>query len=116
MKVGASDLPDDVKKYAEKMLGKNCPTSVVQLLLSVMGADRITSNSMSKMRRAVLISKHKNQTGESTAEILLRMLEEMPGVTYCYMTGSYDEALNKVRVRKGKIHCDVVKPHMRTCA
>lgn len=101
MKVGSSDIPEDVKKYAEEMLHNNCSPAVVQLLLSVMGADRVTSDSISKMRRAVLIKKHKNDKDESTAETLLKMLDNMDGVTYCYMTGSYDDALNKVRVRKG---------------
>ena len=105
MKIGASDIPDNVRKYAEEMLNNNCSTAVVQLLMSVMGADKITNDSISKMRRAVLIKKHKNDKGESTAETLLKMLDDMEGVTCCYMTGSYDEALNKVRVRKGKYTC-----------
>ena len=101
MKVGASEIPDDIKEFADKMLGKNCPNSVVQLLLSVMGTDRITTDAMNRMRRAVLITKHKNDAGESTAETLLKMLDNMEGVSYCYMTASYDDALGKVRVRKG---------------
>lgn len=110
MRLGASDIPDNVRAVAEQMLGKNCPNPVVQLLLSVMSGDRITQDSMSKMRRAVLVSKHDSNSDESTADTLLKMLKEKEkeGVVFCYMTGSYDEALGKVRVRKGA--------YLRKCA
>lgn len=101
MKLGADSIPDHIRKVADEMLGKNCPTSIVQLLLSVLNGTTVTPDAMSRMRRAVLISKHGNAKNESTADTLIRMLEEKEGTTYCYMTGSYDEALDKVRVRKG---------------
>lgn len=101
MKLGADSIPDHIRKIADEMLGKNCPTSVVQLLLSVLNGTTVTRDAMNRMRRAVLISKHGNVKDESTADTLIRMLEEKEGTTYCYMTGSYDEALDKVRVRKG---------------
>ncbi len=85
------------------MLAKNCSTAVVNLLLSVVSGNRLSSDSIKKMRRAVLISKHRNHDStESTADTLIRMLEEIEGMYYCYITGSYDEALDLVRVRKVK--------------
>ena len=50
-----------------------------------------------------MITKHRNtDKDESTAETLLRMLDEKEGKSYDYITGTYDEALDLVRVRKGE--------------
>ena len=103
MRHGVSTIPQEVREVAEQLLGKGCPNSIVNLLLSVMSEDRITPDAMSKMRRAILITKHGNtDKNESTAETLLRMLDEKEGTSYDYMTGTYDEALDLVRVRKGE--------------
>lgn len=115
MKLGASDIPEETRKTAESLLGKNCPPSVVQLLLSVLSGDRITQDAIAQMRRAVLISKHDQKTGESTADSLLNLLEAKPGTTYCYMTGSYDEALGKVRVRKGTCVSIYISAYLHFC-
>lgn len=64
--------------------------------------NHLSTDSISQLRRSVLISKHKNHKGESTASTLLRLLEEKEGTNYCYMTGTYSEAENLVRVRKVK--------------
>ena len=82
------------------MLKKNCPTSVVDLLMKILTNNHLSSDSLKSMRRAVLISKHKNDNDESTALTLLRLLEEKEGTNYYYMTGSYSESLKLVRLRK----------------
>lgn len=117
MKLGADSIPDHIRQLADELLGKNCPTSIVNLLISVCTGKTVTADAISRMRRAVLISKHGNSSNEeSTADTLIRMLEEKEGTTYCYMTGSYDEALNKVRVRKGMlISCFSAYAFMRIC-
>lgn len=102
MQLGQSSIPDDIKKIAEDLLGKNAPPKVVQLLLDVMGSDRISANAMSKMRSAVVVSSQNKGSTGSTADTLLKMLEEKEGTMYCYMTAYYNEALRKIRVRKGE--------------
>lgn len=102
MKLGKSAVPPETIEIAEQLLGKNCPPAVVQLLLTVMSGQRISQDSLSKMRSAVHISKFRGKEIESTADTLLNMLENEEGVTYCYMTASVDEAMQRVRVRKGK--------------
>lgn len=102
MILGKRAIPEESLKTAEAMLKKNAPTSVVDLMLKIMTNTHITEDSMQSLRRAVLMSKHKNVQGESTAATLLRNLEEKEGCNYCYITGSYSEAENLVRLRKVK--------------
>jgi len=101
MKLGQADIDKDVKKVAEQLLGKNAPPKVVQLLLNVMSGDTISDNAMKKMRSAVVVSSLSKEPGDSVADTLLKMLEKREDVLYCYMTGFYNEARNKIRVRKG---------------
>ena len=103
MKNGKSVIPEETREIAEGLLGKHCSPAVVQLLLNVMHGDKITSDSIAKMRSAVHISKFRGKQDESAADTLLNILKNEDGLTYCYITGSYDEAMERVRVRKGML-------------
>lgn len=48
MKHGKSVIPEETKEIAEKLLGKHCPTAVIQLLLTVMNGDKISRDSLAK--------------------------------------------------------------------
>jgi len=101
MRHGKKDIPPDVREIAEQMLGKGCPNSIINLLVSVCAGKKITPDAIKQMRRAVLISKFgNNNSDESTAETLIRNLDEDESIHYHYLTGSYDQALGQVRVRK----------------
>ena len=102
MKLGKTALTTEHLDLAEKMMGQNTPTSIVDVMLSILSGNRISEDALQKIRRGVLLAKHGNTGNESTAQVLLRMLENKDGVIFCYMTASYSEATKLVRVRKVK--------------
>ena len=88
---GKSVIPPETMKIAEDLLGKHCSPKVVQLLLTIMSGERISRDSMAKMRSAVHMSKFREKKNESTADTLLNILKNNKSITYCYLTASYDE-------------------------
>ena len=98
-RTGTNAVPADQLEKAVELLEKNCPTDMVNLVLQVLGNNKLTKGSMDYLRRSVLITKHGNDNSESTGSTMLRLLEEK-GAAFCYFTGSYSEATKKVRVYK----------------
>ena len=96
MKLGKTALTTEHLDLAEKMMGQNTPTSIVDVMLSILSGNRISEDALQKIRRGVLLAKHGNTGNESTAQVLLRMLENKDGVIFCYMTASYSEATKLV--------------------
>ena len=67
MSLGKKAISEGHLKTAKVMLKKNAPTSVVDLMLNILLNSHVTKDSINSLRRAVLMSKHKNVKGESTA-------------------------------------------------
>jgi hypothetical protein len=104
MKLGQSAIPEDLRRIAEEMLGKHCPSSVVKLLINVVSGESLTSK---KTRGAVMLRKFSDGTKNSedtTAQQLLNYVKNKPGMVYAYMTASFDAAMGLVRVSKGMIY------------
>jgi len=103
MKLGQSAIPEDLRQIAEEMLGKHCPSSVVKLLINVVSGESITSKAVHNLRGAVMLRKFSDSTKNSedtTAQQLLNYVKNKPGMSYAYMTASFNAALGLVRVSK----------------
>ena len=106
MKLGQSAIPEDLRQIAEEMLGKHCPSSVVKLLINVVSGESITSKAVHNLRGAVMLRKFSDSTKNSedtTAQQLLNYVKNKPGMSYAYMTASFNAALGLVRVSKGML-------------
>ena len=67
---------------------------------------------MAKLRHCVLMRKFNFNSSETTAEVLLRLLEEDEDMLCVTCTGSYDGASNLVKIRKGAKNLTKAKmPH-----
>ena len=60
----------------------------------------IPPNSMDKSRACVLMQKLSCDELETTAETLLRLLEDSDDMLFVICTGSFDEASNLVKIHK----------------
>lgn len=106
MKLGQSAIPEDLRQVAEDMLGKHCPPSVVKLLINVMSGESITTKAVQNLRGAVMLRKFSDSTKgseDTTAQQLLNYVKGKPGMSYAYLTATYDAAMGLVRVSKGMI-------------
>ena len=61
---------------------------------------RLPPNSMAKLRVRILMQKINCDVSETTAETLLRHLEEDDDMIFMSHTRSYDEASNLVKIHK----------------
>ena len=120
-------VPDDVLKTAEVLLENLVPPKMVDIFINSTTGLTLSDASMQHMRKLVLDSKYKLDADETTAQKLVKILDRTPGVTYVTYTGesfmyclfrifrhfriyhffrifrilgSYDQATQKVRVRK----------------
>ena len=83
-----------------KLLEGNVPTSMINPLLEVMDSNTLSANSLHHLRSTVLNQKHGRDEKESTGTTLLRLLKEKEGCDFVYMTRSYVQAMQRVRLHK----------------
>ena len=60
----------------------------------------LSAPSLKHLRKLVLQNKHDIQPKKSTGMTLIRLLEKKPGCKLVYMTGSFNQAMKKVRLHK----------------
>ena len=106
MKNGKKDIPDDQLTLASKLLEQNMPSSLVNEWLDLACGNKLSSNSVKSLRQAVMTDKH-SLNGEpgangTPATKLMYALQTTKNCEYTVLTGTYDEALDKVRVTKTK--------------
>ena len=73
---------------------------MAQQFLEITTGARLPTQSIKKLRNCVLMRKFASDGSETTAELLLKMLQRDPDITYMCYTGSYDDAKQLVTVRK----------------
>ena len=77
--------------------------SVVNQMLDCLSGYQLSGDAIKSLQREVLIDKHGLKKGDTPAQNLIKMLQNTEGIHYYYyITGSYDDAQSKVRVRKKK--------------
>jgi len=74
-------------------------TSIINLFLQL-EKKQLSPASLSWLRHTVLQRKNNKSDFESNASCLLRLLDQLPGCRYSVTTGSYDQALEHVKVYK----------------
>ena len=111
--VAANQVPAHQLDLVIEMLHKNCPTPTANLLLEIMGNNKLSRGSLDYLRRSVLISKHGNASAESTAITLFRLLEKK-GVPFIYFSASYSEAMSKITFYKRS--CKKKRKHKKKSA
>ena len=102
-------LPKANRQTAVDLIEENVPTNFIKILLEVQTGRSITSDSLRQLRNTVLNEKHQKGKDETTATCLKRIMDNTDGCRYFLMTGTVDQALNRVRVHKyhttkGKTH------------
>lgn len=88
---------------AEDLLKNHCPPSVVKMLLDVVAGRDVSTASLSRLRENVLLNEHRENEGETTADLtlnILRKARDKDDVKFCTLTASYESATDLVRVRK----------------
>ena len=73
---------------------------MAQQLLEISNGSILPTNSINKLRETVLMRKFGVKGKESTAETLLRILDNDDSQSYVSYTGSYDQTKQLVRVRR----------------
>ena len=84
----------------KKLLEANVPTNMINSLLEVMENQTLSAPSLTHLQKLVLQNKHDIQPKESTGTTLIKLLENKPGCEFVYMTGSFNQAMKKVRLHK----------------
>lgn len=97
---GAKDVPADTLDLINNLLQRHCPLSVAQQLLELSCGNKLPRNSLAKLREAVLMRKYQTNGSETTAETLIRLLNNDDNISCVCCTGSYDEAKQLVKVNK----------------
>jgi hypothetical protein len=97
---GTRNINNDTLMLAEQMLERNVPKSVVKELVEIETGQTLSNASLSKIRQSMVINKYKQNEQDSTADALLRMMDNDPNIEYCAYIGSMSEAEKIVRVRK----------------
>ena len=103
---GIGDLADNTLEVISNLLENHCAASMTQQFLELTTGGRLPPNSMAKLRQCVLMRKFKSTSSETTAEILLRLLEEDEEMSCVTCTGSFDEATDLVKIRKKRRKSD----------
>ena len=98
--LGSHIVPKKNRDIVELLLETRCPTQIAVEYLNITTNLNLSAIAIKKLRRTVLLRKHQNDGESSTAEVLVKMLEERDDMHYVMYTGNYDEASRKVRVRK----------------
>ena len=84
----------------KKLLEANVPTNMINSLLEVMENQTLSAISLKHLRKLVLHKKHGIQPKESTGTTIIKLLEKNSGCEFVYMTGSFNQAMKKVRLHK----------------
>ena len=98
---GIGYVADNSLEVISNLLENHCATSMTQQFLELTTGRRLPPNSMAKLRQCVLMRKFKSTSSETTAEILLRLLEDDEEMLCVTCAGSFDEATDLVKIRKG---------------
>ena len=94
------NIPRSTLDTAMKLIEKNVPSSMINTVLDVMDKNTLSRKSLDHLRSTVLNRKHGRDSKESTGTTLMRLLKEKEGCDFVYMTGSYDQAMKRVRLHK----------------
>ena len=94
------DIPADTLSMVGKLFENHCPLPMANLFMELLGGGKLSRKSISKLRETVLIRRYDSNLNESTAETLIRLLNEDESITHLSCAGSYDQAQQLVRVRK----------------
>jgi len=95
-----NNIPQPTLKTVVGLIEGYASTSIVNLVLHIQGEKKLSPDSLKQLRKTVLNRKHMKCAAESSANCLLRLLESTPGLRYFVLTGSYDQAMQLVRVHK----------------
>ena len=95
-----SNIPRKSLDFAITLLEKNMPNNIVNAILETQSGRSLTSDSLKQLRNVVLNKKHQKTKGESAADTLKRIMDTTDGCNYICMTGSVNEARQRVRVHK----------------
>lgn len=82
-------VPEDTLKTAQDLLMQLIPPSIVTRYIETASGKSLSDSSINHLRKLVLDKKHGVSQGsdETTAEKLLKILEETPGMSYITYTG-----------------------------
>jgi len=95
-------IPKDAVGEVEELLRRKVDPDIIQEFIDMKHGVQLNKNSIKKMKQTVLLDKFKEggEKEETTAQTLLRMLENNENLDYVAYFGSYQEAEDTVRVRK----------------
>jgi hypothetical protein len=87
---------------AQELIRKNMDATIIQEMLQYKHDVKLNKASIKKMRQTVLMEEFSidGKTQQTTAQILLKWLDDHPELDYVAYYGSYEEAKNSVKVRK----------------
>ncbi len=87
---------------AQELIRKNIDQTVIQEMMEYKHGAKLSKSSIRKMRQAVLMDEFNidGKVEQTTAQILLKWLDEQQDLDYVAYYGSYEEAQNSVKVRK----------------
>ena len=93
---GVGCLSTESNQMIIQLMKNHHTTSIMQQLTKLTTGGRFPPNSMAKLRAWVFIQKFNCDRSETTAETLLRLLEDDDDVLFVRFAYSYDEASNLV--------------------
>ena len=99
MQEGKRDVTTTDLDTMKLLLENNIPSVLVNEWLAVVNGCRLSSNSVKSLRQSVMVDKHSDgNINGTTSEKTIHKLSTTDRVEYTCLTGSYDEALETVRV------------------
>ena len=101
MQEGNRDVTTKDLDTMKSLLENNIPSVLGSEWLAVVNGCRLSSDAVKSLRQSVMVDKHSDgNINGTTAEKFFYKLSTTDGVEYTCLTGSYDEALETVRVTK----------------
>lgn len=99
-RTGVRALPDETREKVVELLRRGVPTSSIKELVDVEAGIELSSTAINALKYRVELSASNKGKGVPTATELLAELDAREDVDYVVLKGSYDEALDKVRINK----------------
>ena len=99
---GVRDVPEDTLDMAKKLLEREIiSTAMVREFVAIESGIKLSEDSIKNLKQQVVMNKFgTNVTNLSAGQKLVMMLEDREDCDYIILTGSYDEAMDLVRVKK----------------
>ena len=101
MRDGIGAIPDDTLEMSKKLLAEHMDVRFVKEFIAIeTGGIRLSDDSMKSLRNSVMLSASNGSDLGTAAAQLVHDLDEKEGCEYVMLEGSYEEAIDQVRVTK----------------